>query len=160
MAVDTYLNIDTVKGESQAVKDAIEIIAWSWGLNQSGSFNTGTQGGGSGKVNVNDISITKYVDKATPLLMKSICNGAHFKSAKLMCRKAGGKGPVDFMVIKLENVIITGLSTGGSRGEELVTENVTMNFEKFEVTYQGQKADGTPEASSPVSWNIAKNAEK
>lgn len=162
MAVDTYLNIDTVKGESQAkgFEKQIEVLAWSWGASQTGSFNTGSGGGGAGKVNVNDISITKYLDKASTVLLKSICTGAHFKEAKLTCRKAGGKSPVDFLVIKLENVLITGLSTGGSRGEELVTENITLNFEKFEVTYTGQKPDGTPEANSPVSWNISKNAEK
>lgn len=161
MAVDTYLKIDTVDGESKAkgFEKNIEVLAWSWGASQTGSFQKGTGGGGAGKVNVNDLSITKYIDSSSTVLLSSLCKGAHFKDAKLVCRKAGGDSPVDFLEIKLDNVIVTGLSTGGSQGEELVTENVTLNFEKFEVKYRTQDEKGKKGGEKIAKWNITKNAE-
>jgi type VI secretion system secreted protein Hcp len=66
MAVDMFIKIDDIKGESidKTHKGEVQVLAWSWGATQSGSTHTGT-GGGAGKVNVQDLSFTKYIDKAT-----------------------------------------------------------------------------------------------
>ena len=76
--IDILLKIEGVDGESviQDHEGEIDVLAWSWGLSQSGSMHVGG-GAGSGKVNVQDISLTKYVDKATPSLMRTCCNGEH-----------------------------------------------------------------------------------
>jgi len=70
MAVDMFIKIGDIEGE--AVDDAhggeIDVLDWSWGMSQSGSMHIGG-GGGSGKVNVQDLSFTKYVDMASPNLM-------------------------------------------------------------------------------------------
>lgn len=166
MAVDMFLKIDDVKGESVDAasggkhKGEIDVLAWSWGMSQSGSTHVGT-GGGSGKVNVNDISITKYLDRSSPNLIQFCCNGRHFKEAILTVRKAGGKaGPVEYLTIKMNDIIVSSISSGGSGGEDRLTENVTLNFAKFEVNYTTQKPDGSADAKIPVTWNIAGNAEK
>jgi type VI secretion system secreted protein Hcp len=161
MAVDMFLKIDDIKGESidGTHKDSIEVLAWSWGMSQSGSTHTG-QGSGAGKVNVQDISFTKPIDRSTPNLMKFCCAGGHFKSAVLTIRKAGGKKPIEYLKITMNNVIISSMSTGGSGGEDRLTENVTLNFGEFKLEYTPQKADGTGDAAIPAQWNIAKNAEK
>src|SRR4051794_31511408 len=85
MAVDMFMKIDDIKGESSdgSHKDEIEVLSWSWGMSQSGTAQSGT-GGGAGKVNVQDLSFTKYVDKSSPNLMKLCCTGTHFKNAKLV----------------------------------------------------------------------------
>ena len=79
-----------IKGESQddKHKDAIDILAWSWGMSQSGSFHTGG-GGGAGKANFQDISVTKWVDQASATLQLYCANGDHFDSAVITVRKAG-----------------------------------------------------------------------
>ena len=58
MAVDMFLKLDDVKGESRdnKHKDEIDVLAWSWGVSQSGTMHTGG-GGGAGKVNVQDLSL-------------------------------------------------------------------------------------------------------
>jgi len=55
-------------------------------------------------------------------------------------------------------VLVTSLSTGGSGGDDRLTENVTLNFAKVLVDYQPQKADG-PKEGGPVNfgWNIRQN---
>jgi type VI secretion system secreted protein Hcp len=97
MAVDMFLKLDDVKGESKDSKhkEEMDVLAWSWGASQSGSTHLGS-GGGAGKVSVQDVSLTKYVDKASPNLLKFCCNGKHFKEAVLTVRKAGEK-PVEYI---------------------------------------------------------------
>ena len=158
MAVDMYIKIDGVKGESQDSKhkDEIDLLAWSWGASNSGSAHSGG-GGGSGKANIQDISLTKYVDKASPLLLGKCCQGDHIKEAVLTVRKSGGKDPVEYIKLTLSDILISSLSTGGSGGADRLTENVSLNFAKFKLEYTPQKADGSAEGSVPFAYNIKEN---
>ncbi len=158
MAVDMFIKIGDIKGESKddAHGGEIDVLAWSWGLSQSGSMHAGG-GGGSGKVNVQDLSLTKWVDKSSAVLMKMCCNGKQYSEANLVVRKAGEK-PLEYIKIKLTDVIITSLSTGGSGGEDKLTENVTLNFAKVNVEYQPQKQDGSADGGAiKMGWDIAAN---
>jgi len=159
MACDMFIKIDDVKGETvdDSHPDEIEVLNWSWGMSQSGSTHSGP-GGGAGKVNVNDLSFTHYVDKSSPNLMKMCCNGQHFEEAKLVVRKAG-KTPLEYMLITMKHGIISSVSSGGSTGEDRLTENVTLNFSEFESSYVPQMADGSGDAEITVGWDIAKNVE-
>ena len=124
MAVDMFLAIEgEIKGESQdsVHADTIDVLAWSWGMSQSGTFHAGG-GGGAGKANFQDISVTKWVDNSSAELMKYCANGDHFDSAKLIVRKAGKK-PLEYIVIEMTKVMVTSVSTGGSGGEDQLTEN-------------------------------------
>lgn len=161
MAVDMFLDIEgEIAGESQdsVHKDEIDVLAWSWGMSQSGSFHHGG-GGGAGKANFQDISITKWIDKSSPILMLYTANGDHFKNAKLTVRKAGKK-PLEYLIITMKDVLITSVSTGGSGGEDKLTENVTLNFRECGVKYVEQKPDGGEGAKPEFKWNIAENVQK
>ncbi|MCG5056056.1 MAG: type VI secretion system tube protein Hcp [Myxococcales bacterium] len=160
MAVDMFIKIDTLEGESSDDKHKaeIDVLAWSWGMSQSGTTHMGG-GSGAGKVNVQDVSFTKYVDKSTPNLLRACCKGTHFKQAVLTVRKAGDK-PLEYIKITLSDLIVTSVSTGGSGGEDRLTENVTLNFGKFKFEYTPQKADGSGAGAIPVAYNIAQNKEE
>lgn len=159
MAVDITLKIDGVDGESKidGHEGEIDVLAWSWGMSQSGSMHVGG-GGGSGKVNVQDISITKYVDKASTNLIRKCCDGAHLKEAILSVRKAG-KNPIDYVTITISPVLVTSVSTGGSGGEDRLTENITLNFSEVTFSYTPQKEDGSADAAIDLTWNIETNKE-
>lgn len=160
MAVDMFLKIEGCDGESKDKTHAgsIGILAWSWGMSQSGSFHHGGGGGGAGKVNIQDISVTKYVDKATPKLMVKCAKGSHFDKATLIVRKAGDV-PLEYIKVEMEKVMVTSTSTGGSGGEELLTENITLNFAKVKYTYKGQKSDGGGDPDLEFSYDIQANEE-
>ena len=66
MAVDMFIKIGDIEGESADKVHAkeIDVLAWSWGMSQSGNMHQGG-GGGAGKVSVQDLSLTKYIDKGT-----------------------------------------------------------------------------------------------
>jgi type VI secretion system secreted protein Hcp len=159
MAVDIFLKLDGVKGESRdkAHSNEIDILVWSWSMSQSGTTHMGG-GGGGGKVAVGDLHFTHYIDNASPTLTKFCCNGKHISKGTLVVRKAGEK-PLEYLKIDLEEIIVTSISTGGTGSEDRLTENVTLNFAKFKETYTVQSETGSAGASPDVTWNIVENTE-
>jgi type VI secretion system secreted protein Hcp len=157
MAVDMFLKLDGIKGESKDHKHAgeIHIESFSWGLSQTGAHGTGG-GGGAGKVSVHDISITKFVDKSSPALMLACCNGKHIKDGLVTVRKAGEK-PLEYLKLKLEDILVSGIQHAG-HGNDLLTENLSLNFAKFHLEYQHQKPDGSGEAGGEMGWDVKANA--
>jgi type VI secretion system secreted protein Hcp len=158
MAVDMFIKIGDIEGESKdkgGHEKEIDVLAWSWGMSQSGTTHLGT-GGGDCKVSVQDISFTKYIDKSSMNLIIACCNGKHYEEAKLVVRKAG-ENPLEYLTITMKDCLITAVSTGGSGGEDRLTENVTINFAQFEAEYKPQKADGTGDAGVFAKWDIPGN---
>jgi type VI secretion system secreted protein Hcp len=161
MAMDMFINMgEKIKGESrdkvQGPKGDIDILAWSWGMSQSGSTHTGG-GGGAGKASFQNISFTKYIDSASQALMGALAKGSHIPKVTLLVRKAG-EGQHVYLQIDLEEVIVASLSTGGSGGEDRLTENVTLNFAKVAFDYHKQNDKGAVASAGIFKWNIAENA--
>lgn len=157
MAVDMFLNIDGITGESQddAHGDEIDVIAFHWGMSNTGTAHLGG-GAGAGKVNVQDLTFTKYIDKSSTDLMLFCCNGKHLTESVLIVRKAGEE-PLEYIKITMTDCLITAVNTGAARAEERPTETITLNFGKVEVEYTPQKSDGSGEAPTIMGWDIAKN---
>jgi type VI secretion system secreted protein Hcp len=153
MAVDMFLKLDGIKGESQDSKHKgeIEVLSFSWGVAQQGTAGHGG-GAGAGKVNVQDVSIAKLVDSASPSLMEAACQGQHIGSGLLTLRKAG-KEQLEYMKIKFTDVLITSWQTGGAGAGETF-EQVSFSFESVELTGTEQRPDGSSGASNTVSCNF------
>jgi type VI secretion system secreted protein Hcp len=158
MAVDMFLKLGDIKGESKdkTHKDEIDVLAWSWGASNSGSAQVGG-GAGAGKVNVQDLSFTKYVDKSSPDIFLACCTGKHIPEAVLIVRKAG-ETPLEYIKVTMKDLIITSISTGGSGGEDRLTENVTLNFASVKLGYVEQTTKGGAGDKPEVSWDILANA--
>lgn len=158
MAADMFIKIDGIKGESGDAKhkDSIDILSWSWGASSSGTTHIGS-GGGSGKAQIHDLTLTKYVDSASPALLGKLVQVEHIKSADLTVRKGGGTNPLEYLKIHMEDVIVTAFTTGGSGGQDRITENLTLNFGRYKFDYIPQKADGTGGAALITGFDIAKN---
>jgi type VI secretion system secreted protein Hcp len=152
-----FIQIGDLKGESKdkTHKDKIDVLAWSWGMSNSGTAHVGG-GAGAGKVNVQDLSFTKYVDKSSTSLALACCKGTHYDKATLIVRKAGGT-PLEYITITMSEVMITGLSTGGSGSEDRLTENVILNFAKVKVEYKEQDDKGAGSKTPDLVWDIAGN---
>ena len=82
--------------------------------------------------------------------------GKHYPKATITVRKAGDK-PVEYMIITMEDVLITSISTGGSGGEDRLTENVSLNFAKVKVEYTPQAKDGSAGAAVETGFKIEEN---
>jgi len=158
MASDMFIKIGSVAGESTdgELGGHIDVISWSWGASQSGVGHIGG-GSGSGKVQIQDLHITKYLDKASATLFKMCCGGDHLDVAVLTVRKAGGNKPLTYLKITMNQVIITSMSTGGSGGQDRLTENITLNFAKVKMEYTPQTGKAGGDATVVAGWDIAAN---
>ena len=161
MALDMFIHMgDSIKGESadkvRGKEGDIDVLAWSWGMSQSGTTHMG-KGGGAGKANFQDLSFTKYVDAASNALMIQLAKGSHIDKVVLLVRKAG-EGQIPYIHIVMQEVMVTSISTGGSGGEDRLTENITLNFAKVTFSYSTQTAKGGKDATKDFAWDIAGNA--
>ena len=158
MAMDMFLDIKGVKGESRdsKFKEKIDILAWSWGLSNSGSIvSGGGGGGGAGKATFHDLSFVHHIDKASPVLMQACATGVHLKDATITHRKAG-KGQQEFLVVKMNDVIITSVTHGGST-DGSYPENVSLAFGKVDLEYRPQNPNGTLGAGVHFKYDIKGN---
>lgn len=160
MAVECFLELDGIKGESQAngFEDTIDVLSWSWGLTQSGTTHMGS-GSGGGRVSVQDLTITKYVDFSSVPLIKHCCNGKHIADGTLTVRKAGGDEAVEYCVVDLTDIIVTSVQTGGSGGDDRLLETASLNFGMFDFKLTLQEASGAAGGDSNICWDIAANTE-
>lgn len=123
-------------------------------MSNSGTTHSGTREGGV--TSFADLSLTKWVDKSSPILMLQCAQGSHIPTATLTVRKAGNN-PLEYIKIELQDILVTSVSTGGSGGEDRLTENVTLNFRKIKVIYTEQDDTGKPAGQTEFSWDIATN---
>ena len=160
MAVDMFMKLDGITGESQDSKHKgeIDVLAWSWGVSNSGSAHVGG-GAGSGKANFQDLSFTKYTDLSTTSLLQASASGKHITKATLVVRKAG-ENPLEYLTIDMNEVLVTSVSTGGSGGEDRLTENVSLNFASFKVAYKEQSKTGAAGGSPSFGWSIVENVKQ
>lgn len=157
MAVDIFIKIGSLKGESadHKHKEEIDVLSWSWGMDNAASGHVGG-GSGAGKVNVHDISFVKYIDRSTPDLMLACAKGTHIPEARLVVRKAGDT-PLEYLTITMSDVLITSVHTGGAHGQDRLTENVGLNFGKVKVDYKEQSASGQAGLSPTMTWDVRAN---
>ena len=156
MAADIFAKIGDIKGESldDKHKDEIEVLTWSWGVTNAGT--TGGAGGGAGKASFHDLSFTHKIDKASPVLMQACAAGVHLKEATITHRKAG-KGQQDFLIFKMNDLVITGVTSDDSEGGQL--ETVSLAFAKVDLEYRPQKRDGSLDAGIHFKYDIKANKE-
>jgi type VI secretion system secreted protein Hcp len=142
MAVDVFLKLGNIKGESadHKHKDEIHLLSWSWGM--SNEVQMTTAGAGAGKVSFGALRIVHYVDRATPELMLACASGTHFSSGRLTVRKAGER-PMEYLKIDLGEVFVTNVEVSDGHADEHSIETVTLKFVSVRVTYALQRADGT-----------------
>jgi type VI secretion system secreted protein Hcp len=139
MASDIFAKLGDIKGESldSKHKDEIEVLSYSWGVTNAGSMSHGS-GGGEGKATFHDLSFVHNIDKA------------------ITHRKAG-KGQHEYLVVKMNDVIVTGVTHGGSGDGH--SENVSLSFAKVAVEYKPQKPDGSLDAGIHFKYDLKGNKE-
>jgi type VI secretion system secreted protein Hcp len=158
MASDIFAKLGDIKGESldDKHKDEIEVLSYSWGVANVGVISAGS-GGATGKATFQDLSIVHNVDKASPMLLKACATGTHIKEATITHRKAG-KGQQEYLIVKLNDVIITGVTHGGTGGQPL-SESVSLAFAKVDLEYKPQKPDGSIDAGIHFKYDLKANKE-
>jgi type VI secretion system secreted protein Hcp len=151
-----YLEIAGIDGESTAkgYEKTIEVLAWSWGVNQSG-YASGGGGSGSGKASFREFDFVVVISKASPELVLACAQGKHFPSAVLTGVRGGGKS-VAFLQYELADVMVTSVHHADDE-DDVPVEEFSLNYQKFEITYTTQKASGKPGTPVHAGWDLATN---
>ncbi len=163
-----FLQIDGIQGESQDPDHAgeIDVLAWSMSAHHSAGRlppndqAAGGRGGGSSVADVQNMSVTKYVDKSSAKIQQACSQGTLFKEAKLTVRKADSSR-LEYVTIDFTDLIFTSVQINGpTADEERLTENVTFNFRKVSVEYTPQLPDGTQGETILLDWDASRGSGK
>ena len=157
MAAEYYLSFGApagngkpIKGESQTIKDALEIVNFAFDATQPGSAASG-MGSGTGKVVLSDFTFELPMNQASPQLMVACAQGAVYKTGQLVCREAGGKQET-YLTVDFKDVIISKYETSGN-GEGKPNDKCAFNYAAIQFQYNPQKPDGTVANGTPVAWS-------
>jgi type VI secretion system secreted protein Hcp len=155
MAVDYFLKLDGIQGESVDAnhKDEIQIMSWSWGASQVSSVS-GTGGSGAGKADLSDFSIMTYFDKATPKFFKSIGLGTHIKTGTMTATKSGADGK-PYLKVDFKELFVSSLQISGS--SEVPTVSLSFSYNEIKIDYSTQNEQGNLTSVGPVTYNTKEN---
>jgi len=155
-AVDYFLKLDTISGESKDTNHTgeIQIMSWSWGGSQTSSV-AGTGGSGAGKVSLDHFSIMKTFDKASVPLFKALCGGTHLATGTFTANKAGTGGK-PYLKVDFKELFVTSIQTSGS--SEVPMESITFSFSEIKVQYSTQDEKGTATLANQFTYNATKNS--
>ena len=160
MAIDVYLQIDGIKGESQDTghKDWIECESVHWSIHQPKSATASTGGGHTAeRAELEEITLSKVADLASPILMQHCAMGKTIPKAKFEFMRADGNGtPIKYFEIELENVLIGSISPGISAGT-ILGEHLSLKFSRVKWRYSQQKIAGGIGGSTIGGWDLASN---
>ncbi len=158
MAVDIYIKLDGIPGESHDSKhkEWIQVLSFSHGLSQAGSMFSGGGQSTSGRVDMADVSIMKRVDKSTPKLNWTLAAGAHIKSAIVeFCQATKDKHT--FMKYTFEDVTLSALQPTASSNGEFPMESLAFRFSKIEWEYTPIDEKGSKLPSAKAWWDVKEN---
>ena len=154
---ETFLRLGDIKGESTDLKhkDEIDILAFTQSFINPGDFSSGG-GGSTGKVQCGAITMMKNIDKSSPLLLKGVATGQHFKDA-VITFQSDDKSSFQYYTIALTSVIVTELTQTDAQDPNRIFEKLVLNAAQFEFKYTPQTIKGS--VGTPVSfkWDCAGN---
>jgi type VI secretion system secreted protein Hcp len=134
----------------------IELIHWGWGADQVLNIGSQTSGAGAGKIAFRSLSITKYIDKTTPVLFQFCCSGKPFKDATLTLTQPLGKDSQTTTVFTVDMKLVAVKSvTYGDAADP--TETVEFEFGGAILTFVPHGADGRVGAAVVNGWNRVQN---
>jgi type VI secretion system secreted protein Hcp len=158
MSYAIFIKMDGITGESTDAqhRGEIDVLSWSWGVENLTSEAAGKVGGAAGKASPSDLNFSHSIDLASPSLIKACASGRHLKEAVVTVQKAGPT-PQQFLIVKLYDEIVKSVETGVDTLQSSITENVALTFSRIEFIYEEQKPDGTLGGSSKILWDIINN---
>lgn len=160
MAIDVYLYIDGIKGESNddRHKDWIECKSVSFGVEQPKSATASTGGGHTAeRCEHRDIVLSKLADLSSPILLQTCSAGRTIPKARFEFMRADAQGErVKYFEIEIENVLIGAVSPAVEEGD-ILTEDVALKFSKVKWKYTQQKISGGAGGNTSGGWDLASN---
>jgi type VI secretion system secreted protein Hcp len=157
MAVDYFLKVDGIAGESTDAKhkNEIDVVGFNFGVSNASGPGPGGGGGGAGKSVFDSLVVLAPMSKASPLLWAACASGKHIKTVVLTGRRTAMKTQAEFLKVTLSDAIITSYQAEGADDDGPLDE-VAFDYGKIEVAYT--PVDSTGKAQPPVKagWDVVK----
>lgn len=155
---DTFLSLQGIDGGTQndSYKGQIDVLAWSWGLSNSGNLHTGF-GGGVGRPSFQDVTVTKFTDQSSPALYQAIAEGSLIKEGKLTVTRPSGKAaPFEATIFTMKDILVSSAATGGTTAEDRPTESISLNFREFCIQQNTLDESGKESSGDEFCFDISK----
>jgi type VI secretion system secreted protein Hcp len=160
MALDIYLQIDGIKGEStdEGHLGWIELTGAHWGVTQPISASASTAGGHStGSCEHRILALSKEVDLASPLLMQHCAMGKTIPKARLEFMRADGNSKrIKYYEVELENIMIANMDQM-LHDSGLLHDDIGLRFGKIKWKYTQQMIGGGVGGNTVGGWDLNGN---
>jgi len=149
----------TITGESTLTDyvGKMELLSFSHGVAMQITGDLSNTERTSGKPNHQDMTVTKYLDAASPVLNQSCCQGIGFPQVKIIIGRNDSGKVIQLMQYTMKNVVISSISIGGGGGDKPV-ETVTLNYNDIAWTFTSQHPEIGQNGVVNGTWNLATNA--
>ena len=159
MTLTAYLKIGDIAGESRRAEheDEIDVHGLQWKIAQQSSLLQRVgRGRARARATVDALTCLKFTDASSPYLALACFQGRSFPEATLAVRKDSGEAHLDYLVITMENVTVSGYEMSNDAGDdEVVAERLGLTFEKVTYTYIVQNDDQSSGDEHEVEFDIA-----
>jgi type VI secretion system secreted protein Hcp len=146
-AVDYFLKIDGIDGESHATehKDEINVESFSWGVTQLGTSAWEHTGAFvSGKVTMTDFHFQMPLNKASPKLFLACASGQHIKQATFIGETSDFEGGSrQFLKYTFSDILISSYQESGAANGVMDASALNFANVKTEAT-PGTRIEVTP----------------
>lgn len=107
-----------------------------------------------GRLQFEDVVLTKQLDKSSPKLAEAVCNGRVFPTVDVEVTAALFGRPL-YYAYELKNVRVTSYHVSGSAAGDRPTESLSLNFEQIKVTYtEFDAATGASKGNVEYTWKV------
>ena len=152
-----YIKFDGVDGEAQDKnhKNWSDILSFGQAHHQPGGGATGATRR-RGDVILDDITVAKELDKASPKIAESVCKGKVYPKVEIhLTASYTDSGRVTYYAYELTNVLVTSYNVSGSgQSEDVPVEDFSLNFEEIKVTYTENDNKGKSKGNVEYNWKV------
>ena len=138
-----------IDGESkkQGHEKQLEMDTWSFSITQTGSAARG-EAAATGRVNMNDFSFGKLLDKSSPMLMRAGMKGEYIDNIIFFAQKTGTIGGqyVDYLRVTFRDCIISRYQNFPGQADAPPAEDIAFSFKSVKMDYKFVDEKGKPGA--------------
>jgi type VI secretion system secreted protein Hcp len=156
MAVDMFLKLAGIAGESQDAqhKGEIDILGWSWGIAEAqGAAGSGVA---AAKPNFHQVSVQKLLDLSSAPLLAAVAKGSRIATGTLTIVRTGA-APETFLVLNMKDIAIASVNMAESQTQNRPTETIALTFGQIDFEYTEFLANGAKGTTNSFKWDIATN---
>lgn len=155
------MDVKDVPGECQITgfEKKIELLSYNHGVSMQMTSDVSNKERTSGKPQLGEFTVSKYVDVTTPTMNQNCCSAKPLGQVVITVGRNEAGSVMPLLVYTLDEVLVSSVSVGGGSGDK-PTETLTLNYTKIKWDYTSQKSDSTKEGTASGVWDLKLNQAK